>query len=121
MKLAKEQLVTGLDYNETKDINFCEPCVNGKHHCFSFPKSGEKQASQLLETVHSDVCGRTEAKSLGGAKYFITFIDGKSRFVWLYMLKHKEEVFRKFIEWKAMVEKSSGKRVKTLWTENGRE
>ena len=29
------------------------------------------------------------------------------------MLKHKEEVFRKFIEWKAMEEKSSGKRLRT--------
>ena len=35
------------------------------------------------------------------------------------MLKHKREVFRKFIKWKAMVEKSSGKRVKTLQTDNG--
>ena len=73
--------MTGLDYNEIKDMNFCEPCVNGKHHRFSFPKSDGKRASQLLETVQSNVCGRTEAKSLGEAKYFVTFIDDKSRFV----------------------------------------
>ena len=94
--------------------------MNGKRHHFSFPKSGGKRASQLLKTVYSDVCGSIEAKSLGGAEYFVTFIDDKSRFVWIYMLKHKE-VFRKFIEWKAMVEKFSRKRVKTLWTDNGRE
>ena len=37
-----------------------------------------------------------------------------------YMLKHKE-VFKKFVEWKAMVLKPSGKRVKTLRTDNGGE
>ena len=113
--------MTGLDNNETKDMNFCELCVNGKHHRFSFPKSGGKRAFQRLETVYSDVYGRIEAKSLSGAEYFVIFIDGKSRFVWIYMFKHKGEVFRKFIEWKAMVGKSNGKRVKTLRTDNGGE
>ena len=79
-------------------MNFCESRVNGKHHRFSFPKSGGKQASQLLETVYSYVCGRIEAKSLGEAEYFVRCIDDKSRFVWIYLLKHKGEIFRKFIE-----------------------
>ena len=35
------------------------------------------------------------------------------------MLKHKEEVFKKFIEWKTMVEKTSGHKVKVLRTDNG--
>ena len=37
------------------------------------------------------------------------------------MLKHKGEIFRKFIEWKAMVEKSGRKRVNILRTDNGGE
>ena len=47
------------------------------------------------------------------------FIDDKSGYVWTYMLKHKGEVFKKFIEWKTMVEKSSGHKVKVLCTDNG--
>ena len=35
------------------------------------------------------------------------------------MLKRKSEVFSKFAEWKAMIEKASGKSVKTLRTYNG--
>ena len=72
-----------------------------------------EKESQLLETVYGDVCSKIEAKPLGEAKYIVTFIDDKSIFVWIYLLKHKE-VFRKFIEWKAIVEKSSGKRVRTM-------
>ena len=80
-KLATDQLVNGLDYDVTKDIKFCESCVDGKHHRSSFPKSGSRRATKLLEIVHSDVCGRLEAKSLSGAEYFVTFIDDKSRYV----------------------------------------
>ncbi|GAB1600790.1 hypothetical protein Ahia01_000357100 [Argonauta hians] len=120
-KLVKNQIVTGLDYNINKEIKFCEPCLDGKHHRTSFPKSRGKRATQLLEIVHSDVCGRIEAKSLGGAEYFVTFIDDKSRFVWIYVLKHKREVPQKFSEWKTMVEKFTGKNIKTLRTDNGGE
>ena len=80
-KLATDQLVNGPDYDVTKDIKFCDSCVDGKHHRSSFPKSGGRGATKLLEIVHSDVCGRLEAKSLSGAEYFVTFIHNKSRYV----------------------------------------
>ena len=37
------------------------------------------------------------------------------------MLKHKDEVFGKFLEWKALVEKSSGRKLKVFRTDNGGE
>ena len=59
-KLATDQLVNGLDYDVTKDIKFWEPCVDGKHHSSSFPKSGGRRDTKLLKIVHSDVCGRLD-------------------------------------------------------------
>ncbi|RVW57769.1 Retrovirus-related Pol polyprotein from transposon TNT 1-94 [Vitis vinifera] len=53
--------------------------------------------------------------------YYVTFIDDFSRKVWVYFLKAKDEVFGKFKEWKTMVEKRTGKVVKTLRTDNGLE
>ena len=38
-------------------------------------------AKELLKLVHSDACGKVNTKSLGGAEYFLTFIDDKSRYV----------------------------------------
>ena len=58
-------------------------------------------------------------QSLIGAEYFLTFIDEKTRYVWVYVLKHKSETFEKFLEWKALVEKSSDPKVKALRTDNG--
>ena len=120
-KLAKNELVVGFEYDVSKEIHFCEPCALGKHHRSSFPNDGGKRSEEPLGLVHSDVCGKINAKSLSGAEYFVTFIDDKTRFVWVYVLKHKSQVFEKFLEWKAMVERSTGRKLKTLRTDNGGE
>ena len=60
------------------------------------------------------------AKSLfSGAEYFLTFIDDFSHYMWVYILKKKDEVFKYFLEWKALVERFSGKMLNTLRTDNG--
>ena len=60
-------------------------------------------------------------RSLGGAEYFLTFIDDKTHYVWVYVLKRKDQVFERFLEWKALVEKSSGRKLKVLRSDNGGE
>ena len=82
---------------------------------------GGERSEKLLGVVHSDVCGKTETRSLSGVEYFVTFINDKSRFIWVYPLKHRSEIFKKFSEWRALVEKSSGMKVKVLHTDNGGE
>ena len=44
-----------------------------------------------------------------------------THYVWVYPLKHKDEVFQRFVEWKTLVEKASGHKLKVLRTDNGRE
>ncbi len=55
---------------------------------------------RALELVHSDVCGKIQEKSLGGAEYFLTFTDEKTRYTWVYILKTKDQVFNHFRNWK---------------------
>ena len=119
--LAANQMVDGFDYQKSRDEKFCEPCIDGKHHKSAFPSAGGRRATEILELVHTDVCGKLDTKSLSGCEYFLTFIDDKSRFAWVYVLKQKSEVFSKFVEWKTMIEKATGKSVKTLRTDNGGE
>ena len=49
------------------------------------------------------------------------FVDHHSQYVWFYPLRTKDQVFERFVHWKALVEKSSGKKLKTLRTDNGGE
>ena len=74
-KLAKDELVIGFNYNTSKEIGFCKLCAEVKHHRSHFPTSGGKRSNEPLGLIHSDVCSKMNAKSLSGAKYFLTFID----------------------------------------------
>jgi hypothetical protein len=89
-------------------IGFCESCVGWKHQRSSFENS-KSHASELLELVHLDVCGNMTKKSIGGAEYFLTFTDDSTRYSWVCHLKTKDQVFDYFLEWKALVETSSGR------------
>jgi transposase InsO family protein len=119
-RLANDKLVNGFNFDVSKEIDICEACIEGKHHRSKFPTS-IKQAEEPLELVHSDVCGKINVPSLGGAEYFLTFIDDKSRYVWVYFLKQKSEVFERFLEWKAQVENESNRQLKILRSDNGGE
>ena len=56
-KLAREKLVDAFDYDMSREISFCQPCVEGKLHKNPFP-DGRKRAKEPLALVHSDVCGK---------------------------------------------------------------
>ena len=72
----------------------------------------------LLDLIYTDVWGPSPVASVGGARYYVTFIDDFSRKLWVYFLKHKSEVFQKFKDWKAMVENQKGRKVKVLRSDN---
>ncbi|GJS86807.1 putative RNA-directed DNA polymerase [Tanacetum coccineum] len=102
-------------------VGFYEPCVLGKRKKVSFVKSGNIRKLQRLELVHTDVYGPTSVASIGGSRYFVTFIDDNSRKVWVYFLKNKSEVFNTFKKWKAAVDNEINLRVKCLKFDNGGE
>jgi len=57
-----------------------------------------KRAYDLLELVHTDVCGPMSTIARGGFQYFIPFTDDFSRYGYVYLMKHKSEIFEKFKE-----------------------
>ena len=118
--LASGELVEQFDYNTSRSIGFCESCIGGKQHRTPFDNSS-RQTSELLELIHSDVCGKISEKSVGGAQYFLTFTDDKTRYTWVYTLKTKDQVFECFLAWKALVEKATKRKVRTFRTDNGGE
>ncbi|RVW17179.1 Retrovirus-related Pol polyprotein from transposon TNT 1-94 [Vitis vinifera] len=108
---------------ELKSIDFdmCESCILGKQKKVSFLKTGRTPKVEKLELVHTDLWGPSPVASLGGSRYYITFIDDSSRKVWVYFLKNKSDVFVTFKKWKAMVETETGLKVKCLRSDNGGE
>ncbi|XP_015944303.1 uncharacterized protein LOC107469445 [Arachis duranensis] len=59
--------------------------------------------------------------SSSGKKYFISFIDDYSRYMYLYMLHNKYETFDTFKLYKAEVEKQCEKQIKIMRSDRGGE
>jgi len=49
--------------------------------------------------------------SLGGARYFLLFIDDFSRYTTIYTIKHKSEVIEYFRKFKSLVENQQSQRI----------
>jgi transposase InsO family protein len=77
--------------------------------------------SNPLDLVHSDICGPMPHQSLGGASYFVTFIDDATRKVWAYPTRTKDLVFTIFKDWLTMVENQTDRKLKCLRSDNGGE
>ena len=81
-ELGKIKMADGFDYDPRKKIDFWKSCMEGKIHRPLFPTDGGKRSTESLGLVHSDVCGPLNVKSLGGAKYFLTFVDDNTAKMW---------------------------------------
>ena len=81
----------------------------------------EKRASVILERIHTDVCGPFSVASTAKHRYYVIFFYDYSRRCWILFMQKKSDTFSKFCEFKALVEKESGKQVKALRSDNGGE
>ncbi|GAU36721.1 hypothetical protein TSUD_318190 [Trifolium subterraneum] len=102
-------------------VDTCTTCLLGKHPRSSFKSNLPMRYSEVLNVVHSDICGPIDVLSTGGNKYFITFVDEYSRMIWLYHIKAKSEACEVFKRFKTLVEKQSDKSIKVLRTDGGGE
>ena len=74
-----------------------------------------------MELIHTDLCGPTRTQTIQGEKYFMFFIDGFTRMVWVTFLKERSEASDKFKIFKALTENESENKIKCLCLDNGGE
>jgi transposase InsO family protein len=115
-----QQISTGLPMGTLAQLNQCKGCTMGKYVKSTFHEK-ENHASVILERVHIDVCGPFSIASTTKHKYYVIFVDEFSRKCWIFFMQKKDQTFSKFCEFKALVEKDSGKQVKALRSDNGGE
>ena len=120
-QLIKDKLVEGMNCSAGKVNRECEACAQGKMHRIPFPKKSEKKTCQPLELIHSDLCGPMNVDSIGGSKYLLTSTDDYTRYVTVYFIRSKSEVFSKFVEYVSRVENETGLRLRAIRTDNGGE
>ena len=125
--MSNQQLVQDFDIKsitkeaDTQIVTQCEACIKGKAHRATMPSIATHRATTLLELVHSDVCGPMKSESIGGARYFVTFIDDYSRFTVVKIMKTKSEVLEHFIAYLKWAENITNHRIKVFRSDNGGE
>ncbi|KAJ6423528.1 hypothetical protein OIU84_024484 [Salix udensis] len=118
--LEQRMMVIGLPKFETP-ARICQTCLVGKQSRDSFPKASTWRASQVLQLIHSDICGPITPMSNSNKRYLKTFIDDYSRKTWVYFLAKKSHAFDTFKNFKNRVEKETSKFIKGLRTDRGGE
>ncbi|KAJ9566879.1 hypothetical protein OSB04_002845 [Centaurea solstitialis] len=120
IKNIEKMQAKGMLTLDKKDFEKCETCVRSKFTKKPFP-SVKRRNTSLLELIHSDICELNGILTRGGRRYFITFCDDSTRYLYVYLLKSKDEAFDAFKVYKAEVENQQEKRIKILRSDRGGE
>ena len=80
-RLIKNEILPGLDFT---DLNICVNCIKEKQT--KYTKKWATRSTQLLEIMHTNICGPFDVNSFEKEKYFITFIDDYSCYDYVYLL-----------------------------------
>ena len=86
-----------------------------------WPFGKAKRACFPLKLIHSNICGPMNVRARLGAQYFITFIDDFTRFGHVYLISHRYEALDYFKSYSALVKNQLNIKIKSLWTDRGRE
>uniref|UniRef100_A0A2N9IGY8 Integrase catalytic domain-containing protein n=1 Tax=Fagus sylvatica TaxID=28930 RepID=A0A2N9IGY8_FAGSY len=108
-------------FSNTMHSNFkCNTCILAKSHRVSYPVSMNKSAIPFA-LIHSDVWGPSPVTTSSGHRWFVIFVDDCTRMTWLYLLKHKDEVFDVFKSFHIMVQTQFSAKIQILRSDNGGE
>ena len=116
-RLIRENILHNLDF---PDFDTCVDCVKGKLTAGT-RKSRVARNEEVLQLIHTDICGPITPTAMGGFRYFITFIDDFSRHGWIDLLREKSESLDAFKAFKAVVELKLGKMIKCVRSDRGGE
>ena len=84
-----EKLVSNgiLDPPDFSKFVMCVNCIKGKQT--KVRRFGATRSTNVLELIHTDICGPSPTAAWNGQQYFIMFIDDFSRNGYLYLIHEK--------------------------------
>ncbi|GJW32418.1 retrovirus-related pol polyprotein from transposon TNT 1-94 [Tanacetum coccineum] len=120
-ELARKDLVRGLPKLKYEKEHLCPSCQLGKSKKSSHPLKTVNTNTEVLNTLHMDLCGPMRVESINGKKYILVIVDDYTRFGWVRFLRTKDEtpeVIKKFI---ILTQCALNATVQYLRTDNGTE
>ena len=111
--------VEGISFDDST-CDSCTICAKANIKCSPFPSKASHRATQLLERIHCDIC-RPLPSSYSSFHYFILFICCHSRFIFVSLLKTRDEAYQNFVNFHSVSQNFSGQRIKILRVDNAPE
>jgi hypothetical protein len=107
-----------VDANVSPSV-ICHACQLGKAHQLHF-SSSQHVSTTPLQLIHTDVWGPA-LSSINNSKYYVSFVDDFSRYVWIYFLKNKSDVEVVFLQFHKHVEKMLNAKICSVQSDWGGE
>ncbi|GJU40735.1 ribonuclease H-like domain-containing protein [Tanacetum coccineum] len=108
-----------ISFNSSKESKLCHACQLGRHVKLPF-YSSDSCVESVFDIIHSDLW-TSPFPSVSGIKYYAIFLDHFSYYLWVYPLHHKSNLFAKFVEFRAFVNKKFNVDIKSLQCDHGGE
>lgn len=99
----------------------CRSCVEGRGTRIRTRRDAARRATTTLELIHSDTCGPITPVSTKGYRYFVVFVDDKTRYCSVAFARKKTEIPDLVKSYVQTVENQTGLFVKIFKTDNGTE
>ena len=96
MCMSQNEFMQGVDIKKMAELSFCKGCLAGKM-CFPQWERCDRHGNYSWCIV---TCGPVQTQWIGGAKYFLAFIDDYTRCCTVFFMKRMSEVLGKFKEFK---------------------
>ena len=109
-KLIKDEILPDLDFSY---FDTCVDCIKGKLTT-KVRNAKIDRCIELLGVIHTDIFGPFTHLTIGGYKYFISFIDDYSRYGFVELIREKSESLEAFKAFKAKFKLQQGKRIKVV-------
>jgi hypothetical protein len=106
-----------LPYVNESSPSVCNACQLGKSHQLPY-SSAIHRSTAPLQLIFSDVWGPAPV-SVGGYKYYISFIDDFTKFTWIYLMHDRTEAQRIFLQFQAHVERLLDTKIKCVQSDWG--
>ncbi|WVZ96386.1 hypothetical protein U9M48_042031 [Paspalum notatum var. saurae] len=99
----------------------CDACLAGKHRHAPFPQQAQRRATRSLDLIHGDLCGPVTPATPSDNRFFLLLVDDYSRYMWLTLLRSKDEAANAIKHIQAPAERKSGNQLGALRTDRGGE
>lgn len=83
--------------------------------------TASNNTTRAFELIHSDVWGPSFYASMDGYRYYISFLDDFTKYLWVYPMKQKYEVSNIFKHFNSYVERNFNIKIKSIQTDLGTE